>query len=551
MKWEAMCKRTVLGVALFGITLITIGVIGIGGPIEATYGEPIPNSQLDGILGSEWSDAVEYDTRLTASGTTYSCRVQFYVKHDGEYLYFAVRTSSRIPGRKIALWMVFDADADNKFYVAGDDSLVVYETRGNLDNNVDFAYTGIRPSSPKPDYQVGGRNDKWGAGITRGNESIFETKMDLASGDSRGNDISLGPNDSIGFSLGLMSDRIDIESPHYTLKLAQPALTPCECEISSPSLIWCKGNPVNFRVSNVSNQFCDFFTCSVTPAFYIPEAPHVIDSGTVFGLRPGQSAGLSWDQKSSSGNQVMPGSYCISCDCSEDAFCFSIVECVQPPPYRPEPIPEPPQRGGPLPPAPMPAPGEDTPSESVVQPDCKEPPVESDTFHSTASGWPNSELMGYDLQLEEYFIAVENTFVDSWSVYERGPSRSSFCYTALAKPAGNSGYGIYGLVFGYENDDNFYLFSITTDGSYSLHKREEGEFLSLLAQQSSSSIKRGSATNELSVVAYNGNIWLYINREAVNSLVADSSLRGKFGFLASPGLRVRFDDFKLQEVVIR
>lgn len=536
--------RVLLNALLIGMTVMLSGLGVLGRTIQVPFGKPISDSALDGVLGKEWGDATSSTARLEGYASSATCRVDYYVKHDGDYLYFAVRSTETIRGRNIGLWIVFDADNDGRWFRRGDDSLVLYDTNGRLDNRVDHAYTSSTPSLPKEDRRVGGRSDKVGAGSVRSTEYVFETRIKLDSGDAAGNDLSLSPGNSISFSFGLMTDQVDLESPEYSLELAS---IPCLCSISAPSLVWCKGQPIQFVVRNLTNQDCDFFSCSVSPFVGIPEAP-LIDSGTIWGLRPGQSSAMSWDQKDSGGTQVPPGSYCISCGCSTTPFCFSIVECGRPPGREPSPIPEPPPYEPLLPPFPSPSPGEDTSEEAIPCPDCKEPPIAEDTFDNVDSGWPQSESMGYDLGREEYYIASSDAFEDTWAVSSRGPQRSSFCFTARARPTDDETYGIYGLVFGYRDDENFYLFTVSTDGYYSLHKREDGEFSTVLPHQREEAIEEGDGMNVLSVVSYQGHIWLYINRQPIDSVSNESPSRGAFGFFAAQGLHVQFDDYEVRNV---
>ncbi len=87
-----------------------------------------------------------------------------------------------------------------------------------------------------------------------------------------------------------------------------------------------------------------------------------------------------------------------------------------------------------------------------------------------------------------------------------------------------------GIMFRYVDADNFYLFAITGDGSYSLWKLVDNEWQELLPWTDSTAIDttRG-AVNRLAVLAEGDTISLVINDEAVAEVQDDAFTAGEVG----------------------
>ncbi len=101
--------------------------------------------------------------------------------------------------------------------------------------------------------------------------------------------------------------------------------------------------------------------------------------------------------------------------------------------------------------------------------------------------------------------------------------------------AKSAGYGEYGLVF-RAGDDAGYFFGVTTEGRYFLNKMVDGEWASApLNNIASSSVKRGQATNRLSVLARGSELALYINGTPVRTIADKSITKGKVGIFAGTG----------------
>lgn len=76
----------------------------------------------------------------------------------------------------------------------------------------------------------------------------------------------------------------------------------------------------------------------------------------------------------------------------------------------------------------------------------------------------------------------------------------------------------YGLVFRREDGDNYYVFMVDpTTGKYRLRKQVNDRWSNVVRWTESRSINRGTATNEMRVVARGDSLTLFINGRQVNS----------------------------------
>ena len=547
-KWnKGMCIRYA-AIIMAGALCVGVTFGSAAAQFDVPYGVAIADRNLDGVIGTEWSDAASFNVQLQQYAGQRRYMVTVYTKHDGEYWYVAIVGEGSLPGGPLSLWIAFDVNGDGKFqwenYRGGDDSLILPDSNGVLRSDIDRAYTSTRSQDLEKiisrDTMLGGQNNKIGAGRFGSGKYVFETKIEMASGDAKGQDINVSPGGVQIAALGVMNDRNDTESPTYSFKFQSP---PCTFAVSTAALTYCLGSQIPFKISNLGSSYCDFFSCAIDGQYKIAvfPPPPPIRSFTLFGLPAGGSATAVWDQRDSSGAQVPPGVYCIKCQgCSSAPLCVTIVDCQPPfplPRLQPSPIPEP-------------RPSEKPPSsQTPTGPVCSANPTFADTFDNVGSGWPTREddsgIVGYDLAAQEYIIALNNAMSTTWYVNARAGSFSTFCLSVNAKQAEGAEEASYGVVFRYQNEDNFYLFTVTGDGHYSLHKRVDGLFIPLISHQAHSAINSMQSPNQLEVMAKGEEISLYANRQLLITVSDATFSDGLVGLFASPGAHVRFDDLKV------
>ncbi len=158
--------------------------------LNAYFGVPIEDSQIDGIIGEEWSDAGNFSgITINPQGSS-----NIIVKNDGENLYAALQ---------------FTVDSDNPWVA------IMFASAGHMTTNVDGAvfgddrlsangYSDVRfggPGivSPDPD-----QNGKGAILVDSQNIVTIELKKPLNSGDSTGRDIAWATGNT--YSLTIMWD---------------------------------------------------------------------------------------------------------------------------------------------------------------------------------------------------------------------------------------------------------------------------------------------------------------------------------------------------------
>lgn len=170
----ALTFLIVLGTLLTISTIIT-PVFAQTSYLDAYKGDPIPDDQIDGTIGTEWDDAGDYtDVSIDPQGTA-----EVWVKHDGTYLYIAIK---------------FDVDSIDLWLC------IQLGTTGCMDASADVAIFGHNNLAPdgysdayfdKKTVVADASQDGVGAiNVGIGNLTTIELKKPLDSGDTAGNDIA-------------------------------------------------------------------------------------------------------------------------------------------------------------------------------------------------------------------------------------------------------------------------------------------------------------------------------------------------------------------------
>jgi hypothetical protein len=179
----------------------------------------------------------------------------------------------------------------------------------------------------------------------------------------------------------------------------------------------------------------------------------------------------------------------------------------------------------------------------------------SDDFADAGSGWAT----GFENDTEvsyaagEYRIAVYRADYMAW---EHAPSLAAADYEVVvdtiheAGPLDNN----YGPLVRYQMESSdFYWFQISSDGYYSVDLYYQGEFLKLIAWESSPAINQGQgATNRVRVVCQRDQFRFYANGVHLAN-VADGTLSGGTVGLAAgtfdePGAVIHFDNLVVRAV---
>ena len=107
----------------------------------------------------------------------------------------------------------------------------------------------------------------------------------------------------------------------------------------------------------------------------------------------------------------------------------------------------------------------------------------------------------------------------------------------------------YGLVFGYQDDDNYYELAISGDGYAGFFAKERGRWDTISAFSASSAINQGNAVNRLRLEALEGSFSFYVNGQLALQEFDDRFTAGLIGFgcgsFAEPSLHCTFDNLRV------
>ena len=103
-----------------------------------------------------------------------------------------------------------------------------------------------------------------------------------------------------------------------------------------------------------------------------------------------------------------------------------------------------------------------------------------------------------------------------------------------------------GLIFDYQNEKNFYFFSITADGHYALDLQHNGEWIALIDWTESPAIKAVGKSNRLRVEVLGDRIRLYVNDilldEASDNTFNSGGMALAVNTFAKSDITVKFDN---------
>jgi hypothetical protein len=175
--------------------------------------------------------------------------------------------------------------------------------------------------------------------------------------------------------------------------------------------------------------------------------------------------------------------------------------------------------------------------------------VYEDDFSDPSSGWDDAFDRYTTKQYgnNKYYVDITTSNLVAWGLANRSVSDFRLEVDA-AQEMGSNNNG-YGVLFRFQDRDNFYRFDISGDGFFLLSKFHAGEWVTLVPWTASSAINVGQAANRLFVEAVGSQIRVYANNDLLAELEDDTFAKGNFGFFAStfsePNLTVSFDDIKL------
>ncbi|MBU0494007.1 MAG: immune inhibitor A [Chloroflexi bacterium] len=172
-----------------------------------------------------------------------------------------------------------------------------------------------------------------------------------------------------------------------------------------------------------------------------------------------------------------------------------------------------------------------------------------DDFSDPLSGWDVSQgaggSAGYAGGAYRVTLSVPNNAY--WSA---APGRvREFAFSAKAYQASGDERNPYGLIFGYQDNDNFYTFMVTAQGNYAVLQKTAGTFRQLQPWTASSVLKQGRLPNLLRVEVQGEEARVFANGQVLTATPVPGFERGQVGLVAAtydqPPTEVYFDDVAL------
>ena len=172
--------------------------------------------------------------------------------------------------------------------------------------------------------------------------------------------------------------------------------------------------------------------------------------------------------------------------------------------------------------------------------------VYQDSFADQSSGWDDA-FDAYTMKQyggHQYHIQVRAPNLFAWGLSNR--NISDFVLDVKATQESTPDNNSYGVVFRYQDRDNFYRFDVTGDGLFLLSKFVAGRWLTLVDWTASPAVKRGRAANLLRVSCLGSNLSVYANGQLLAATRDESFRQGDIGLFAGafdqPDVEISFDD---------
>ncbi len=175
----------------------------------------------------------------------------------------------------------------------------------------------------------------------------------------------------------------------------------------------------------------------------------------------------------------------------------------------------------------------------------------ADDFTDNTAEWTEgaNDNSRYVIEDGEYYLSVLSDQYMIWarSNQDWGNISVAVDVRQVEGPIDNE----YGLICRYQDADNFYQLSISSDGFYRLVVWDQGEFTELLPWERSSAIKQNGEVNYLRAVCSGGHIALSVNDIPLfdlndTTLPFSGDVGMHAGTFAEGGVTVAFDDFVIK-----
>ncbi len=177
-----------------------------------------------------------------------------------------------------------------------------------------------------------------------------------------------------------------------------------------------------------------------------------------------------------------------------------------------------------------------------------------DDFSNSSSGWDEYRDVDFVTDYEDggYRMYVNEDNFDIWA--NPGRNFTDVIIEVAASKIGGPDENDFGVICRYQDENNFYLFLIASDGYYGIGAIENGGELELIDTEFleySEKIFQGNATNDIRAECVGDNLTLYANGTILADVSDSRFSSGDVGLIAgtfdTPGTEILFDNFVVRQ----
>ena len=176
-----------------------------------------------------------------------------------------------------------------------------------------------------------------------------------------------------------------------------------------------------------------------------------------------------------------------------------------------------------------------------------------DFFSDTSSGWDRViEIEGVTNYADgTYRILVNTDHSHAWA--NPGLNIQDAVIEVDAEKIGGSDDNLLGIICRYQNDSNFYIFTISSDGFYGIIKLFNGvhTLIDLENMAYSQVINQGLSSNKIQADCTGNRLALHVNGEKLLEVNDSTFQAGDVGLIAgtfdTAGTDIRFDNFVVRK----
>jgi hypothetical protein len=172
-----------------------------------------------------------------------------------------------------------------------------------------------------------------------------------------------------------------------------------------------------------------------------------------------------------------------------------------------------------------------------------------DDFSDPLSGWEVSQTDGASAGYTDgaYRITLS---VPNQAFWSAAPGKvRDFALAVKAMPASGDERNPYGLVFGYQDNDDFFTFFVTAQGNYTILHKVAGTFQQVQPWTPSGALKQGRLSNLLRVEVQGNEVRVFANGQVLTAVTVQDIQKGQVGLVVGtydrPPTEVLFDDVAL------